>query len=119
MARELFGTEVLDGTTVKWGTIGSIVFGTPIYLIARGWSRGIAFVFGGIGDSIADLFGWYRLVMSVGLIQATRGWRRSTIEFATSIDQFGIFAALVATAVSGISLTILLWGVTNVIEWFR
>ncbi|QCC47531.1 hypothetical protein [Halobellus limi] len=116
MSRELFGVTVAEGTTIRWGAIGTIVFGTPIYIVARGWARGVSLVIGGIDSFVAGLIAWYQTLLSVGLIQATRGWRRAATEFAGSIDVFGISAYAVALAVAALSLGILLVGVTNVFE---
>lgn len=58
MAQRIGGVRVRKGSNVKWGLIGSILVGGPIYAVIEGWI-GIVQLFGGGVRAAVDGISWF------------------------------------------------------------
>ena len=116
MARKIGGVVVLDGTTVKWGTIASIVVGAPMYALAVGYVKNLRTLLSGFEVAASGVLGWAATFVSNPLNYAATGFRLAQTSFTREVGAFGIASFLVAVIVAIATSWIVLVGVTRVLR---
>lgn len=116
MARKIGRVTVLEGTTVKWGTVAAVVIGTPIYAFARGYVEFTQLLLGGFSSAWSDFFGWAAEFVSHPIDSAALGFRLAQMTAARELEAFGVMSFFVALLIATATTWVLLEGVTRAIQ---
>ncbi|WP_284013248.1 hypothetical protein [Halobaculum litoreum] len=114
MGASIGGVEVVKGTRVKWGLLGSILVGGPLYAYFEGVIGLVQLVGGGIGAGL-DGVEWFVSELVGGVFSGVTGSIGSAwAGFLVGVRFAGPGAFAVTVGATMLTLFLFVWGVSRV-----